>query len=175
MAAIKEVCNTRRSSINTRHSQLGHPSFKLVEQIISSNNLLYTQESVTRTICNICQQAKSHQLPYPKSTSVSEFPLQLVHSDVLGPALESVGRKNIMLALWMISVNSHGFILSNLNLMCFRSFRVFRLLLRDNLIARSLPYDLIREASTSSLIHSSTSLALSIMYLALMHINKMEP
>src|SRR4051812_39649746 len=36
--------------------------------------------------------AKSHQLPYPTSTSISTSPLQLVFSDVWGPAPTSVGR-----------------------------------------------------------------------------------
>lgn len=33
--------------------------------------------------------AKSHQLPYQKSLSRSSFPLELVFSDVLGPACDS--------------------------------------------------------------------------------------
>jgi hypothetical protein len=33
-----------------------------------------------------------HQVPYPKTSSVSMFPLELVFSDVLGAAPESVGR-----------------------------------------------------------------------------------
>jgi histone deacetylase 1/2 len=44
-------------------------------------------------VCDACQQAKSHQLPYPKSTSESQFPLDLVFSDVWGPAPDSIGRK----------------------------------------------------------------------------------
>jgi histone deacetylase 1/2 len=36
--------------------------------------------------------AKSHQLLYPKSTSVSTSPLELVFSDVWGPASSSFGR-----------------------------------------------------------------------------------
>jgi hypothetical protein len=43
-------------------------------------------------VCGPCQQAKSHQLPYPKSSSVSNHPLELIFSDVWGPAPESVGR-----------------------------------------------------------------------------------
>jgi hypothetical protein len=43
-------------------------------------------------VCDSCQQAKSHQLPYPSSTSVSTAPLQLVFSDVWGPASSSVDR-----------------------------------------------------------------------------------
>lgn len=45
-------------------------------------------------ICDACQHGKSHQLPYPKSTSVSSSPLDLVFSDVWGPAPQSVGRFN---------------------------------------------------------------------------------
>jgi hypothetical protein len=46
----------------------------------------------TDSMCNACQQVKSHHLPYPKSTSVSNHLLELVFSDVWGAALESVGR-----------------------------------------------------------------------------------
>ena len=44
-------------------------------------------------MCDSRQRAKSHQLPYPKSLSVSRFPLELVFSDVWGTAPNSVGRK----------------------------------------------------------------------------------
>jgi hypothetical protein len=40
-------------------------------------------------VCDACQRAKSHQLPYNRSTRVSSFPLELVHSDVWGPAIAS--------------------------------------------------------------------------------------
>jgi hypothetical protein len=40
--------------------------------------------------------AKSHQLPYPKSTSVSTSPLELVFSDVWGPASEFLVVLNTM-------------------------------------------------------------------------------
>jgi hypothetical protein len=45
MAAIKEVCSARRSSINVWHSRLGHPSFHLVEEVVRNYNLLCSQES----------------------------------------------------------------------------------------------------------------------------------
>jgi hypothetical protein len=82
VATIKEVCSARRSSINTWHSCFGHPSFRIIEQVISQNNLLCSSDPIKESVCNACQQAKSHQLPYPKSTSVSEFPLQLVYTNV---------------------------------------------------------------------------------------------
>jgi histone deacetylase 1/2 len=43
-------------------------------------------------VCDSCQQAKSHQLPYIRSTSISTAPLELVFSDVWGKAPTSVGR-----------------------------------------------------------------------------------
>jgi histone deacetylase 1/2 len=43
-------------------------------------------------VCDSCLRAKSHQLPYPKSTSVSNKPLELIFSDVWGLAPVSIGR-----------------------------------------------------------------------------------
>jgi hypothetical protein len=45
-------------------------------------------------VCDACQQGKSHQLPFPKSVSVSKTPLELVFSDVWGPAPTSAGKHN---------------------------------------------------------------------------------
>jgi hypothetical protein len=42
-------------------------------------------------ICEACQQAKSYQLLFPKSISVSNAPHELVFSDVWGPAPSSFG------------------------------------------------------------------------------------
>jgi hypothetical protein len=66
---------------------------KIVEQIVRKNNFLSSEESVSQSVYDACQQAKSHQLPYHSSMSASKFPLELVYSDVWGPATESVGRK----------------------------------------------------------------------------------
>jgi hypothetical protein len=52
-----------------------------------------SSESVNNEVCDACQQEKAHQLPYPLSSSVSSIPLELVFSDVWGPAPESIGRK----------------------------------------------------------------------------------
>jgi hypothetical protein len=55
-------------------------------------------------VCDACQKAKSHQLPFPKSLSVSHFPLALVFSDVLGPARLEI--LNTMFPSSMTTVNS---------------------------------------------------------------------
>jgi histone deacetylase 1/2 len=41
-------------------------------------------------VCDACQQGKSHQLPFSVSTHVIKAPLELIHSDVWGPAKTSI-------------------------------------------------------------------------------------
>ena len=43
------------------------------------------------SVCDACQRAKSRQLPYNLSHHVSTMPLELIHSDVWGPAIASSG------------------------------------------------------------------------------------
>jgi hypothetical protein len=106
---IKQVCNNALSQINTWYSRLGHASRKVVERILRNNNLLSSQESVSHFVCDACQQAKSHQFPYSSSTSMSKVPLELIYSDVWGPAPESVGKK-YMFSLLMILASLYGYI-----------------------------------------------------------------
>ena len=61
-------------------------------------------ERHNETICHSCQRAKSHQLPYPISTSVSTKPLQLIFSDVWGPTPTSVGRHSY----YVSSINDYS-------------------------------------------------------------------
>ena len=89
----KLACAAAKPSSTIWHSRLGHPSFSIVHQVISKNNLPCASESNRVSVCDACQQGKSHQLPYPISTSISIVPLQLVFSDVWGPASQSVGKK----------------------------------------------------------------------------------
>jgi hypothetical protein len=70
------------------HRCLGHPSSVVVHQVLHDNNILFS-ESNKESVCDACQMAKSHQLPYPKSTSVSTSPLELIFSDVWGPVSDS--------------------------------------------------------------------------------------
>jgi histone deacetylase 1/2 len=63
----------------------------VVQQIIRKHKLSHTTE-INPYVCDYCQLAKSHQLPYPVSTSVSTTPLELVFSDVWGPAPVFVGK-----------------------------------------------------------------------------------
>jgi hypothetical protein len=73
------------------HARLGHPASSIVRFVVSKNSLPCVSDSSLDLVCDACQQAKSHQLPYPKSSSVSTSLLELIFSDVWGPACDSIG------------------------------------------------------------------------------------
>jgi hypothetical protein len=84
-----------KPSVVRWHDRLGHPSMCVVSSIVKDNKLLCSSlEFSKESVCGACQQGKSHQLPFPKSFSVLQAPLELVHSDVWGLAPTSIGRKN---------------------------------------------------------------------------------
>jgi histone deacetylase 1/2 len=79
-----------KSSSSLWHRRLGHLASAVVHQVLRDNNIPFSASN-KESVCDACQMAKSHQLPYPKSSSVSTSPLELVFSDVWGPASESFG------------------------------------------------------------------------------------
>jgi hypothetical protein len=81
-------------AITTRwHCRLRHPSLQIVQCVLGQNKLHASNKVVDGEVCGPCQQGKAHQLSYLKSSSVSTTPLELIFSDVWGPAPESSGRK----------------------------------------------------------------------------------
>jgi hypothetical protein len=70
-----------KTSFSTWHRRLGHPHSRIFQQIISSNQLPVTTSKISK-VCIDCQLAKSRQLPFPKSHTVTQSPLELVHSDI---------------------------------------------------------------------------------------------
>jgi hypothetical protein len=50
-------------------------------------------DSSSESVCDACAYAKAHQLPFPVLSSRSSAPLELVFSDVWGPAIDSFGQK----------------------------------------------------------------------------------
>jgi hypothetical protein len=72
------------------HARLGHPSSSIVRFVLSKNSLPFLSDDSLDHVCDVCQQAKSHQLPYTRSSSVSKAPLKLIFSDVWGPSYVSI-------------------------------------------------------------------------------------
>jgi histone deacetylase 1/2 len=87
-----------KPSASLWHHRLGHASSPVIQRVISRHKLPFVQDSNKDRVCDACQQGKSHQLPYPRSTSVSSSPLDLVFSDVWGPAPNSISRNKYYLS-----------------------------------------------------------------------------
>jgi hypothetical protein len=82
--ANKVACGVFTPSIDRWHNRLGHPSTTIVQRVIREFNLPSLAPEIKDLVCNAWQQAKRHQLPYPKSTSVSNHPLDLVSQMFVG-------------------------------------------------------------------------------------------
>jgi hypothetical protein len=91
-ASSKQAYGVNKVPLDRWHHRLGHPSFRIVERVLRDYKLPCSFDLNKDVVCDACQKAKSHQLPYPISTSVSSHPLELIFSDVWGPAPESAGR-----------------------------------------------------------------------------------
>ena len=69
------------------HNKVGHPCSKVLNFALSDvSSFTISNVSDICSQCTSCISAKMHKLPFPKHVSSSEFPLQLIHSDVWGPA-----------------------------------------------------------------------------------------
>jgi hypothetical protein len=88
---IKQAYSAAKVSFDRWHHRLGHPATLIMEKVIRQFNLPISLDSNKDSVCDACQKAKSHQLPFPNSSTISQHPLELVYSDVWGPAPNSVG------------------------------------------------------------------------------------
>jgi hypothetical protein len=88
---IKQALNSVKVSRNTWHSRLGHLALQVVQHVLHRHDLPSIGESNKVTsVCDACQQGKSHQLPFSLSTRVTQSPLEIIYSDVWGPAQNSI-------------------------------------------------------------------------------------
>lgn len=68
------------------HQRLGHPHLRVLRQIINFNNLPCSTNKLD-SLCTACQLGKSSRLSLSKSSNSSPHVLELIFSDVRGPAL----------------------------------------------------------------------------------------
>jgi histone deacetylase 1/2 len=73
----KEVLGVFKPTTSTWHHRLGHASQQVVHKILSRQKIPFIRTQNNNEICDACQKGKSHQLPYPKSTSISSRLLSL--------------------------------------------------------------------------------------------------
>jgi len=72
-----------RVSVSKWHSRLGHPTLKVVCQVLSSFQLPVSSSNQFSP-CAVCLGYKSTQLPFPSSSTKIMSPLQLIYIDVWG-------------------------------------------------------------------------------------------
>lgn len=87
----KLLLSAIKSSPHRWHARLGHPAHEIVLRVIRDNGLLCSTLNNKSSVCDACMRAKARQLPYPISVSRSSAPLDLIFSDVWGPAIDSFG------------------------------------------------------------------------------------
>ena len=69
------------------HKRLGHPSDRvLISAIPSLSSCIFVNNKHVQHHCKHCLIGKMHKLPFVPSQFQSTHPLELVHSDVWGPA-----------------------------------------------------------------------------------------
>jgi hypothetical protein len=108
------------------HARLGHPAAPIVRHVLQRHELPVVSNKFAKTICDACQQGKSHQLPFFESSRVVKHPLEIVFSDVWVLPKRPLVATIIMSALLILIVGLLGFILLSINLMCSMSFFNFK-------------------------------------------------
>uniref|UniRef100_A0A803QJK9 Integrase catalytic domain-containing protein n=1 Tax=Cannabis sativa TaxID=3483 RepID=A0A803QJK9_CANSA len=69
------------------HKRLGHPHYRTVQHVLTASNIKTSNKNNDFSkLCSACCLGKHHKLPFPTSTTVYTTPLQLLHSDLWGPA-----------------------------------------------------------------------------------------
>uniref|UniRef100_A0A803P5A9 Integrase catalytic domain-containing protein n=1 Tax=Cannabis sativa TaxID=3483 RepID=A0A803P5A9_CANSA len=67
------------------HRRLGHPSSKILKLVLNSSNVPVSFNN-NESFCDACQYGKSHALPFKLSNSRATKMLELIHTDLWGPA-----------------------------------------------------------------------------------------
>ena len=83
---LSKTCFPKLSSIHLWHFRLGHPSSLILNKVFQQCRTPLSVNQSSTSFCSSCQLGKSHRLYASSSTTKSTAPLQLVFSDVWGPA-----------------------------------------------------------------------------------------
>lgn len=76
-----ESVQAHLTSLTDWHARFGHPAFRVVRHILSSQQLLAHRDAPP-PVCSTCAQAKTHRLSYSPTITRSTTPLDLIFADV---------------------------------------------------------------------------------------------
>jgi hypothetical protein len=126
------------------------------------------------SVCNACQMAKSHQLPYNHSIHRSTMQLELIHSDVWILLQFLLVVINIISVLLMTLQNLHGFILWLIEVIFSIFFSNFKHMLSASLTPKSNMFSPIGVGNINTCITNFLPhFVLVILFPAHTHTNKM--
>ena len=74
------------TSIDGWHKRLGHPSIKIVHHLVKIFSLPISSTKTLSSLCHSCSINKAHQQPFRVNSLQSHEPLELIYTDVWGPA-----------------------------------------------------------------------------------------
>lgn len=81
-----QQCNSHGDSLlSTWHAILGHASSKIVSLVLNKCKVTFSINNMN-SVCDACCLGKSHKLPFHDSLTTYTQPLQLIYSDIWGPA-----------------------------------------------------------------------------------------
>jgi hypothetical protein len=140
--------------------------------MLSKNSLPFSSSPSPEYVCDACQQAKSHQLPYPISISTSKAPLELIFSDAWGLACDSIGHYKYYVSFIDDFSKFTWIYLLKQSLMCSKNSST---LLKDYLTRKFLLSKLIRVVSITNSILSFSKLVFLTMSRVPMLISGMGP
>jgi hypothetical protein len=93
------ILSTIKPSLERWHCRLRHPVRDIVSHIIRTNKLSCSPSDSIESVCDACLRGKAHQLPYPKSTSRSSAPLNLIFQMYGAHLLIPSGTRNTIFSL----------------------------------------------------------------------------
>ena len=85
--SFKKVINVHeRTSLDGWHKRLGHPSNKIVHNLINNFSLPITSNQKLPSLCHSCSINKAYQQPFHVTSLKSHAPLDIIYTDVWGLA-----------------------------------------------------------------------------------------
>jgi transposase InsO family protein len=76
------------ASLKLLHRRLGHPGMRATKELMNGNaviGLMHDEKACAEDYCEVCRNAKEHRAHFAPSTNPPTAPLQVIHSDVMGP------------------------------------------------------------------------------------------
>ena len=138
----KQVFNALKASSSQWHARLGHPATQVVQHVLHRHQLPSESNKIV-SVCDACQQGKSHQLPFSISHHVTNAPLELIYSDVWGPAQPSVSGHTYYVSFVDAYSRFTWLYLIKRKMMSLRCFVSIRLMLSVCLVTKLNMFNLI--------------------------------